>query len=73
MKETLIHVAKQVAHAQPIFKRERIPVVARVHGIFDGNIQDLWFVVGSQNTSLISKPHISALGNVVPLAQYKLS
>lgn len=66
MKETLIHVAKQVALAQPIFKRERIPVVARVHGIFDGNIQDLWFVVGSQNTSLISKPHISALGNVVP-------
>ncbi|MBO6190480.1 MAG: hypothetical protein J6N92_06725 [Alloprevotella sp.] len=66
MKETLIHVAKQVAHAQPIFKRERIPVVARVHGTFDGNIQDLWFVVGSQNTSLISKPHISALGNVVP-------
>lgn len=66
MKETVYDVASAISDAQPKYKREHIPVVARVHGDFDGLEKTYWFLVGSLNRSMYSMPELKDLGILVP-------
>ena len=51
MKETIYDVALAINEAQPKYKNEHIPVVARVHGDFDGVGRDLLVYDGSLKIS----------------------
>lgn len=66
MKETIYHVAEVIKEALPEYRRNYIPVVARVHGSFDGSVDTYWFIVGSMNHSMISMPELKKYGVVVP-------
>ena len=66
MKETIYQVAGVIKEALPEYRRNYIPVVARVHGSFDGSIDTYWFLVGSMNRSMISMPELKKYGVVVP-------
>ncbi len=65
MKETIYDVAYAVREALPQYKRDNIPVVARVRGDFDGNDRIYWFIVGQRNYSMISLEHLKPFGIVV--------
>ena len=66
MNETLYDVASAISEAVPEYRKERIPVVARVHGSFDGEDRTYWFVVSSLNRSMYTTPHLEQYGIVVP-------
>lgn len=66
MKETLYDVALAISEAEPKYWKEKIPVVARVHGYFDGEERTYWFVVSSLNRSMYAMPHLKQYGIVVP-------
>lgn len=66
MKETIYQVAEIIKETLPEYRRNYIPVVARVHGCFDGSIDSYWFLVGSMNRSMISMPELKKYGVVVP-------
>lgn len=66
MKETINNVASAISEAQPKYKREHIPVVARVHGDFDGDEKTYWLLVGSFNKSMYTMPHLKGLGELIP-------
>lgn len=71
MKETLIQVAEAIKEAQPIYYAEHIPVVARIHGDFDGNERTIWFQIGSSNKSMLSmSPEVQKLGRLVSKNSY---
>ena len=50
MKETLYDVASAINEAQPKYQKEHIPVVARVHGDFDGEDRTYWFMMSPLNS-----------------------
>lgn len=66
MKETLYQVAEAVKNASPEYKRYHIPVVARIHGEFDGSVKDYWFIMGSVNQSMYSLQDLKCYGELVP-------
>lgn len=66
MKETLYDVASAINDAQPKYKKEHIPVVARVHGEFDGEDRTYWFMMSSLNRPMYTMPHLQAAGILVP-------
>ena len=66
MKETLYDVASAINDAQPKYKKEHIPVVARVHGEFDGEDRTYWFMMSSLNRPMYTMPHLQASGILVP-------
>lgn len=66
MKETIYQVAGSIYEALPEYNRKHIPVVARVHGSFDGSVDTYWFLVGSMNQSMITMPELKMYGRLVP-------
>ena len=66
MKEKLYDVALAVKDAHPKYQKEHIPVVARVHGEFDGAEKNFWFCMGERNYSMYSLPHLKQFGQLVP-------
>lgn len=66
MKETIYDVASAISDAQPKYKREHVPVVARVHGDFDGQEKTYWFLMGSLNRPMYTMPELQYLGILVP-------
>lgn len=71
MKESLIQVAEAIKGAQPIYSEEHIPVVARIHGDFDGKEKTLWFQIGALNKSMLSmSPQVQSLGRIVSRNSY---
>ncbi len=66
MKETIYDVAFSLKEAQPQFRRERIPVVARVLGNFDGISNTYWFIMGSMNRNKWSFPGIKFTARLYP-------
>lgn len=66
MKETIYDVASAINEAQPKYQREHIPVVARVHGVFDSQEKTYWFLVGSLNRSMYTIPDLQHFGILVP-------
>ncbi len=71
MKESLMQVAEAIKEAQPIYSEEHIPVVARIHGDFDGKEKTLWFQIGALNKSMLSmSPQVQSLGRIVSKNSY---
>lgn len=66
MKETLYDVASAINDAQPKYKKEHIPVVARVHGDFDGEDRTYWFMMGSLSRPMYTMPQLQGYGILVP-------
>lgn len=66
MKETLYDVASSINEAQPKYQKEHIPVVARVHGDFDGEDRTYWFMMSPLNKPMYTMPHLQAAGILVP-------
>ena len=66
MKETIYDVASAINDAQPQYQKEYIPVVARVHGDFDGDDRTYWFIMGEKNYSMYSLQHLKQYGQLVP-------
>lgn len=66
MKETLYDVASAINDAQPKYQKEHIPVVARVHGDFDGEDRTYWFMMSPLNRPMYTMPHLQAAGILVP-------
>ena len=71
MNESLIQVAEAIKEAQPIYNEEHIPVVARIHGDFDGKEKTLWLQVGALNKSMLTmSPQVQKLGRLVSKNSY---
>ena len=66
MKETLYQVAEAISEAQPEYRKKYIPVVARVHGCFDGNTDTFWLLNGQKNYSMLSVEGLKKYGQLVP-------
>lgn len=66
MKETLYDVAYAISEAQPKYQKKHIPVVARVHGKFDGTDKTYWFIIGNRNYSMYSLEQLQQYGQLVP-------
>ena len=66
MKESIYDVASAINDAQPKYKKEHIPVVARVHGDFDGEDRTYWFMMSPLNRPMYTMPHLQAAGILVP-------
>lgn len=66
MKETIYDVASAISDAQPKYKKEHVPVVARVHGDFDGQEKTYWFLMGSLNRPMYTMPDLQNFGILVP-------
>lgn len=66
MEESIYQVAEEVRQAVPEYKKESIPVVARVHGSFDGAEDTYWFLVGTRNHSMYNISHLQKYGHIVP-------
>ena len=66
MKETVYDVASAINDAQPKYKREHIPVVARVHGNFDGSERTYWFIMKPLSVPMYKLPELQNLGVLVP-------
>ena len=66
MKETLYDVASAINEAQPKYKKEHIPVVARVHGDFDGENRTYWFMMSPLSRPMYTMPQLQGYGILVP-------
>lgn len=66
MKETIYDVASAINEALPKYRKEHIPVVARVHGDFDGETKTYWFMMSQLNWSMYNMPQLQGLGILVP-------
>lgn len=65
MNESVYQVAEALKEALPKYKENHVPVVARIHGIFDGKADNYWFIVGDSNRSLMSMPDVREYGHLV--------
>ncbi len=65
MKESLYQVAEALNDALPKYAKNHIPVVARIHGVFDNKVDNYWFIVGASNKSFMSMPNIKDFGHIV--------
>lgn len=66
MKETIYDVASAISDAQPKYKKEHVPVVARVHGDFDGQEKTYWFIMRPLSFPMFKMPELQDLGILVP-------
>ena len=66
MKETIYDVALAISDAQPKYRKEHIPVVARIHGEFDGVDKTYYFIMSPLSRPMFTMPHLQEIGILVP-------
>ncbi len=65
MKETIIEVVSNIAEVQPQYQKYRLPVVGRIHGVFDDKESTYWLVVGDISRGMYEIPELVKYGSLV--------